>query len=186
MSGTVAAPELRPAPSLLQLAVVFTIISLQSVGGGTTAWIRREVVNRRRWLGEPQFLGGLALAQISPGGNAVNLSIYIGSTLRGPAGALAVLCGMVLIPVVLVLALGAAFAALHDVPGVDSAMAGVGAAAVGLTLANGMDLTRRAGRRPASLLVIAATTAAVGVFGLSLLLVLVLMIPTSLLLARRR
>jgi chromate transporter len=179
-------PDGRPVPSLLALARVFTMISLQSVGGGTTAWIRREVVNRRRWLTEPQFLGGLALAQITPGGNAVNLSIYIGTTLRGRAGALAVMAGMVLMPVVLVLALGAAFARLRNVPGVDSAMAGVGAAAIGLTLANGIDLARRAGRRPVAALIIVATAASVGVFGVSLVVALAVMVPLSLALARRR
>ena len=54
-----------------------------------SAWIRREVVHRRGWMGEREFVGGLALAQIVPGANGVNLAVFVGTTLRGPAGALA-------------------------------------------------------------------------------------------------
>ncbi len=179
-------PTGRPLPSLYEIAVTFMLISLQSFGGGTTSWIRRSVVQRRGWLQEQQFLGGLALAQITPGANSVNLAVYVGTTLRGRVGALAALAGILLLPTILVLIAGAVFGQFQDVPAVESAMAGIGAAAVGLTIANGLDLSVRALRNPGAMLVTAVTTIAVGVFDLSLVPVLVVMVPISLLLARRR
>ena len=172
-------------PALADIARVFLAIGLQSFGGGLSAWIRREVVARRGWIGERQFVGGLALAQISPGANGVNLAVFVGTTLRGWPGALAALSGMLLAPVLVILLLGAAFASLRGVPGVESAMAGLGAAAIGLNVANGWRMMRRTVRGAAPALVMVATAALVGVLGFKLWAALALMVPVSLALAWR-
>ncbi|MCW3473515.1 chromate transporter [Limobrevibacterium gyesilva] len=173
-------------PSLAALAWVFMSIGMQSFGGGMSAWIWREVVLSRRWLTEGQFVGGMALSQITPGANGVNLAVFVGTTLRGPAGALAALAGMLLVPVIAVLVLGAAFTEVRDVPGIGSAMAGLGAAAIGMTAANGLRMSRNNIRDIPGGLVMATTAAAVGIGGLPLLPVLLAMLPVSLLLAWRR
>ncbi len=76
-------------PTTAQLFVVFARIGLTSFGGGLSGWLLREFVQRRGWLGEEEFLSGLALAQAFPGVNVVNLAIWIGYRLRGTPGALA-------------------------------------------------------------------------------------------------
>lgn len=176
--------EARPDPPALgAIAWVFFAIGMQSFGGGMSAWIRREVVQRRGWLDERQFIGGMALAQIAPGANGVNLAVFVGTTLRGAAGATAAVAGMLVGPAILVLLIGAAFVHMRDVPGVESAMAGVGAAAIGLNIANGARLSRRNLRGVLPIALVVITTAAVGLFGLPLLTVLLVMLPVSLLLA---
>jgi chromate transporter len=174
-----------PPPRLVAIVAVFAAIGLQSWGGGLSAWIRREVVVRRGWMDERSFLVGLTLCQIAPGPNGINLAVLIGTALRGGPGALAALLGMVGLPAVLVLALGAGLAALHDQPWLGPTMAGLGAAAVGLTLANAFDLNRRNVRTAGGLAVTAVTAVAIGVFRLPLLAVLVVVVPVSLLLAAR-
>jgi chromate transporter len=138
----------RPAPSLRDIALVFLSIGLQSFGGGLSAWVRREVVQRRAWLEEQPFLSGLALCQITPGPNAVNLAVFVGATLRGRAGAMAALAGMLIVPMLIVLALGAAFATFRDAAWIGSLMAGIGAAAIGLNFATAIRMTRRGVRTP--------------------------------------
>src|SRR5271170_3864403 len=101
-------------PPLSDIARLFLSIGLQSFGGGTSAWIRREVVTRRNWMTEQQFVSGLALAQIAPGANGVNLAVFVGTTLRGANGALAALSGMLLAPVVVILLLGAVFSSVRS------------------------------------------------------------------------
>ena len=176
----------QPAPSLGAIAQLFLAIGLQSFGGGTSAWIRREVVSRRGWMTEQQFVSGLALSQISPGANGVNLAVFVGTTLRGAAGALAALSGMLLAPVVVILVLGEGFASVRSVPGVESAMVGLGAVAIGLNASNGLRLARRNIRDIQGAAVMIVTAAAVGLVGLNLPLVLLVMLPLSLLLAWRR
>jgi chromate transporter len=179
-------PKAAAPASLTQIAWVFAAIGMQSIGGGMSAWIRREIVQRHGWLSESQFVAGMALSQITPGANGVNLAVFVGTTLRGWAGALAAIAGMLLVPVVVILALGAAFSGVRDLPGVESAMVGLGAGAIGLNAANGLRMTRRNVRGLSGAAVMLTTALAVGVVRLPLLAVLAVMVPVSLALAGRR
>jgi chromate transporter len=175
----------RP-PSLIAIAAVFAAIGLQSFGGGMSAWIRREVVVRRGWMDERSFLVGLTLCQIAPGANGVNLATLVGTALRGAPGMLVALLGMVGPPAVLVCVLGVGLEALRNQPWLDPAMAGLGAAAIGLTLSNAIGLTRGNVRTPGGIAVTVGTAIAIGVLRLPLLPVLLVAVPVSLLLAARK
>src|SRR5436305_1818655 len=76
----------KPAVPLLSLMAVFFRVGVTSFGGSTAAWLYREIVERRGWPDEPHFVTALTLAQVLPGANPVNLSIYVGSQLRGGLG----------------------------------------------------------------------------------------------------
>jgi len=176
-------------PSLGALFACFLRLGAVSFGGGMSAWIRREVVLRRGWLDEGQFLSGLALSQIAPGPNAVNLSIFIGATLRGAAGATVALSGLLAVPVLILLAAGYAYFTLRTMPQgawFGTLLAGAGAAAIGLNLANGVQLTRRNVRGWAAWGVMAGIAFAIGVLGVPLLIALAVAVPVSLLLTARR
>lgn len=182
-----ATPPFTP-PTLGALFFCFLAIGMQSFGGGLSGWIRREVVQQRGWVDDQQFLSGLALCQIAPGANAVNLAVFIGGTLRGWKGATAALGGMVGLPVILVLIAGAFYASLRTLPWLEALLAGMGAAAIGLTLAMAWRLMRRNVRGAAGWAVMLTTTLSVGVLRWPLLPVLAVMVPVSLALewARRR
>ena len=81
-------------PTLLSLFTVFLRIGLFSFGGGLSGWIFREVVTLRGWIDEDEFMSGLAVAQILPGANVANLSLYIGQKLFGITGAVVALVGL--------------------------------------------------------------------------------------------
>ena len=76
-------------PSLAALFLCFLTIGSTSFGGGLLGWIRRELVEKRGWLDDQQFLVVLRLSQIVPGATNVNLAVLIGTQLRGVPGALA-------------------------------------------------------------------------------------------------
>lgn len=175
-----------PPPGLAAITAAFAAIGLKSWGGGMSAWIRRDIVLRRGWMDERSFLAGLTLCQIAPGPNGVNLATLVGAELRGGAGALAAVLGLVLPPAALLLGLGAGLAVLRDTPGLGSAMAGLGAAAIGLTFANAIELSRRNLRSPAGLALSVATAGAIVVLSLPLPAVLAVALPLGLLLAARR
>jgi chromate transporter len=182
-------PESLPMtnpPSLATLFTTFTRIGMQSFGGGLSGWIRREIVQRRKWLEERPFLSGLAVAQIAPGANAVNLSVFVGTTLRGAPGAVAALGGMMVLPVVIILVAGAFYFRHQAIPSVDTALSGLGAGAIGLTLATGARMARRGVRGARQAAIMAVTAIAIGVLRWPLFLVLIVMVPASLLLVGRR
>jgi chromate transporter len=164
------------APSSTVLFLTFARIGLTSFGGGLSGWMLREFVQARGWLGEDEFLSGLALAQAFPGVNVVNLAIWIGYRLRGTRGALAGFGGIVVPSAVLVVVIGAGFAALARFPLTHLVLDGMGAAAIGLSLQMGLLAGRRAiakGVWPAILMLLAFV--AVGLLQLSLPLVVVVL-----------
>jgi chromate transporter len=170
----------------------FVTIGMASFGGGLTAWVRREVVQRRGWLDDQQFLSGYALSQLVPGATNVNLAVFIGTQLRGVAGALACFAGLTAPPLVIMLVLGTIYFGMRGMPGGDLisiALSGMGAVAIGLNLGTGIRLARRGIRRVVPALITATVALSVGVAGIPLLKVLPVMIPVSLLAAvimRRR
>src|SRR3954469_23332145 len=75
--------ERRMPARPLALFGVCVQIGLLSFGGSLTGWVHREVVARRAWMTEQEFLSGVALGQILPGTNISNLMVYIGQRLHG-------------------------------------------------------------------------------------------------------
>lgn len=131
-ASTSAAPG-RPA-SPLALFIAFSLLALQGFGG-VLAVAQRELVNRRGWLSRLEFVELYALAQLLPGPNVVNLSLMIGDRYFGLRGALAAISGMLLAPLLVVLALAASYQQLAQYPAVAGALRGMGAVAAGLILA---------------------------------------------------
>ncbi len=159
---------------------------MMSFGGGLAAWTRREVVQRRQWLDDTQFLSGYALSQLVPGATNVNLAVFIGTQMRGITGAIAAVVGLVALPVIIVLVAGAIYLRTQGLPGgtwLSGALAGMGAVAIGMSLGTGIRLGQRNIRRLVPALVTAVVALSIGVFDMKLVHVLVVMMPVSLLLA---
>ena len=135
------APPGSPASpaSPAELFFVFNKLALQGFGG-VLAVTQRELVERRHWLTRDQFVETLALAQVLPGPNVVNLSLMLGDRFFGLRGAMAALAGMLLVPLVIVLALTVAYAEFSRIPVVSGALRGMGAVAAGLVIATGIRL----------------------------------------------
>ncbi len=131
---------------LLAILGVFAKIGLMSFGGALSGWMHRAIVVRRRWMAEEDFLSGLALGQIMPGANVANLSLYIGQRLRGGIGAVAALLGMLLPPMIVVLALGMLYERVAAILWLHRFIDGVAAAAIGLTILDPAAAVRDGGR----------------------------------------
>lgn len=128
----------RPA-SLTDLFVSFTLLALQGFGG-VLAVVQRELVERKRWMTQEEFVEEWAVAQVMPGPNVVNLALMIGGRYFGLAGALTALAGMLAVPLVIVLMLGLLHAHYASYPGVAGALRGMAAVSAGLIAATGLKL----------------------------------------------
>lgn len=173
-------------PSLALLFLGFFRIGIMSVGGGLAGWTRREVVQKRGWLDDKQFLSGYALSQLVPGATNVNLAVFIGTQMRGAAGAAACFCGLTALPLAIVLAIGVLyFHSQGRTAGawVSVALGGMGAVAIGLNLGTGVRLARRNIRGVIPVGVTTVVALSIGVFGFPLVHVLLVMMPVSLALA---
>ena len=158
-------------PSVGAIFLVFFRIGLLSFGGGLTGWVYREVVVLRNWIPEDEFMSGLAMCQILPGGNVSNFSIYIGQKLRGPLGSFAALFGLIVGPFFFVIAIASGYALLTRYSYVQPAMDGIAASAIGFTLLVALRGLGTSARHPAALIALLATFVGVAVFNWSLPLV---------------
>lgn len=158
------APLAQPA-SPGDLFFTFNKLALQGFGG-VLAVAQRELVERKRWLSRDQFVELLAISQVLPGPNIVNLSLIMGDRFYGLRGALAALAGMLVVPLFIVVALTAAYAEFSHIAIVSGALRGMGAVAAGLIIATAIKLagslrTNRLGL-PRSIAFAVATFAMVG------------------------
>ncbi len=75
-------------PTYTDLFLSFFWIGLTAFGGlAMTAHIRKQIVDKRKWLDGSTFDSGLALCQVIPGAVVMQLSAYIGLKIKGVKGA---------------------------------------------------------------------------------------------------
>lgn len=166
----------RPA-SVSDLFWSFTRLAMQGFGG-VLAVVQRELVEKKKWLTQAEFIEDWAVAQILPGPNVVNLSLMLGDRFFGVRGALMALAGMLFFPLLLVLALAALFAGVSDSPQVQGALRGMGAVAGGLVTGTGFKLIAALKQNPMGAAVCYALAAitfiAIAIFRIPLVWVLLL------------
>ncbi len=173
-------PEQPPAPGLTELFIAFATISLSGFGG-VLAWSRRMMVEQRRWMTAEEFNEAYALCAILPGGNILNFSVVFGSRIRGPAGALVAIAGLLGPPFLLVMIVGAIYAHYGDLPVLRRMLTGVASAAAGLMMATVAKMMRPLFRNRAVVApaIAVATFVAIGLVQWPLPLVLAVIVPVS-------
>ena len=97
--------------------------------------IEREIVDRRGWISQEEFLNMIALAQAAPGLIAVNSAIFIGWRIGGWRGVIATVLGAVLPSFFIILAIAMVFQDYKDLPAVESIFKGIRPAVVALIAA---------------------------------------------------
>ena len=131
----------RPAPrSCGHLFWVFQRLALQGFGGVLPV-AHKELVEREQWLSGEEFVELLALSQVLPGPNIVNLALIFGDRHFGWRGALAGVAGLLTVPLLIVLVLAAMYRQFAAQPQVTGALRGMGAVAAGLVVSTAIKLS---------------------------------------------
>jgi len=141
---------LRGPASLHELFFAFNRLALQGFGGVLPV-AQRELVERLRWLTKDQFVEMLAVSQVLPGPNVVNLALMYGDRCFGVRGAFTALAGMLAAPLVVVLALTALYGQFAQVPSVTGALRAMSAVAAGLIISTALKLLATVKRNPMGL-----------------------------------
>jgi len=181
------APAATPQPSIAELFLAFAGVSISSFGG-VLAWSRRMLVEDKRWMTAEEFNDVLALCQFLPGPNIVNLCAVFGARVRGVAGALACLIGLLGPSIALMIGAGTLYRNFGALPELRGVLSGLAAAAAGMIIATAVQMAeplRRFRFGPEHAVALAAFVA-VGVMRLSLPLVLLALVPVSIGFAWRR
>ena len=115
-------------PPLRELAALFLRLGITAFGGPAAhiAMMRDEVVDRRRWLTDKEFLDLVAATHLIPGPNSTELAIHLGYRRGGlPGLALAGAC-FILPAAVIVAGIAWAYARYGTTPQVGWLMYGIG------------------------------------------------------------
>ncbi len=123
---------------------VFFKISAVSVGGGLTMLplMSREFSEERKWITEEEMVDVVAIVQSVPGIIAVNMAILIGQRAAGLPGVFAASVGVVLPPVIVILAIAALLFQLSGNETMDHIFLGVRAAVSALILLSVIKMSR--------------------------------------------
>jgi chromate transporter len=127
------------APKPLALFIAFCLISVSGFGG-VLYWSRRMMVDERKWMTAEEFNEAYALCNFLPGPNIVNFSVVFGRQVGGTVGALVALLGLLGPPFLLVTLLGVLYAHYGEIAALQRILAGVAAAAAGLTISTGLKM----------------------------------------------
>jgi chromate transporter len=144
------------APPLLEIYTTFTKVALSGFGGVLPV-SRHTLVEKKQWLTEKEFAEQLAISQLLPGPNIVNLSVALGDKFQGLPGSLAAVAGLFSIPFLLFMTLGWGYHFFSDSLWLKKALLGISAAAAGLIICTALKLVKS---MPKKLWAFAVTTAA--------------------------
>jgi chromate transporter len=169
-------PHAAPDVSLRALFFRFLQVGLSGFGG-VLPFARHMLVEQRHWLTEHEFAEMLSLGQFLPGPNIVNVTIMVGRRFHGGRGAVVAVLGLMLMPMVIVIALAAVYGRFADVAVVRHALTGVAAAASGLVLSMAAKTARTLRRSRVAVLIAAASFAAIALLRLPLFAVLAVVVP---------
>ena len=107
--------ESPPRLSLTQIAGYFVRLGTTGFGGpiALAGYMQRDLVERRHWFTQEEYLQGLAVSQTLPGPLAAQLAMWLGYVRRGFWGACAAAVPFILPPFVIVSGVAALYVAFR-------------------------------------------------------------------------
>ena len=128
----------------LQLFWTFFKIGLFTFGGGYAmiAVIQREIVERKKWIEQEDFLDIIAIAESTPGPLAINSATYVGYKKCGVLGSAFATLGVVLPSFVIIFAISFFFDAFLSYKYVKYAFRGIQACVAFLILNAGIKMLK--------------------------------------------
>jgi chromate transporter len=119
-------------------------------------YMRRDLVEKRRWYSDDEYQQGLAIAQTMPGPLAAQLAMWLGYLERGAIGAAVVSIPFVLPSFLLVTAIGVVYAKYQGLAVVEDVFFGVAPAVLAIIAVASWKLARSTNKRDPVLWLLAA------------------------------
>jgi chromate transporter len=154
--------------SLLSIFSTFFRIGLFTLGGGLamSPVMRHELVIKRQWVKDADFMSIMSLATVVPGAIAVNIAYLLGRRLRAKRGSLVAVLGTILPSFFVILFIAVFLLPFFDYPKVAAFLHGCAIAVAGQLAFAGFIFSRKLLRRWQHFVVCAAAVIIVGVFRL--------------------
>lgn len=120
--------------NLLEMFITFFKIGAFTLGGGYAMLpiIQKEVVEKKKWIDETEFLNMVAVSQSAPGPLAVNISAFVGQKVNGIGGLIVSTLGSVLPSFIIIILVASVFLGIENNPIVERVFQGIRPAVVAL------------------------------------------------------
>lgn len=120
--------------NLFEMFITFFKIGAFTLGGGYAMLpiIQKEVVDKKKWIDEREFLDMVAISQSAPGPLAVNISAFVGEKLNGVIGLVVSTLGAVLPSFIIIILVASIFLGIESNPVVQRVFQGIRPAVVAL------------------------------------------------------
>jgi chromate transporter len=127
-------PQESKLPRLWTFLRYFLGLGTWGFGGPIAAvdYMRRDLVERRRWLSSEDFLNGVALGQTMPGPLAAQVVMWVGYLEGGAVGALATAAAFILPSLLLVLIVAYVYVQFQGLHAVQSLFYGIAPAVMAI------------------------------------------------------
>ncbi|MDI9207871.1 chromate transporter [Clostridium butyricum] len=119
---------------LMDMFITFFKIGAFTLGGGYAMLpiIQKEVVKKKKWIGETEFLDMVAISQSAPGPLAVNISAFVGQKIKGLMGLITSTLGAILPSFIIIILVASVFLGIENSPVVQRVFQGIRPAVVAL------------------------------------------------------
>ncbi len=131
----------------LQLFFLFFRIGMFTIGGGYAMipLIQEDLINKRKWISQKDFIDLMAVAQSAPGVFAVNIAIFIGYKLCGIKGSYTAALGTILPSFLIMLLIAIFFQQFKQYTLVENIFKGIRPCVVALIAAPTFTIARTTG-----------------------------------------
>lgn len=153
---------------LIDMFISFFKIGAFTFGGGYAMIpiIQAEVVKKKKWISEEEFLDIIVISQSFPGALAVNTSIFIGYKLGGAIGAVMALLGTIIPSFLIILIVASYFIGFRDNHLINLAFKGIGAAVPVLVLTAVISLSKSIKKNYGNFIIVITVVISVSFFNL--------------------
>lgn len=112
---------------IFELFLAFARIGVLTFGGGYAMlpMLQREVVEKNGWATEEELMDYYAVGQCVPGVIAVNTAVFVGTKIKGLAGAISASIGVITPSIAIIVAVAALIQNFSDLAIVQNAFAGI-------------------------------------------------------------
>ena len=169
----------RPAPaSCRALFWSFAWIGLSGFGG-VLPWVRRVLVEQKKWMTPAEFTELLSMGQLVPGPSVSNFAVMLGRRYFGLKGACAAVAGLYFFPLCIILVLGYLYQSYGQQPLVQHILDGVKPVSAGLVIATSLKLVATLPRSLHTALLVSLTFVAITLLHLPLVLTMLVLAPVA-------
>ncbi|HEX9121913.1 MAG TPA: chromate efflux transporter [Actinomycetota bacterium] len=165
----------RPHPGTLrELALLFLRLGSTAFGGPAVhiAMLHDEVVTRRRWMDEPEFLDLMGATNLIPGPNSTEMAIHVGLARARWKGLIVAGVSFVLPAMLIVLALAWSYVRFGTTPAGESLLYGISPVVIAVVLQALGKLGRTAVKRSPLLVAVGVAAFTLYLIGVNELVVL--------------